>query len=238
MKLDKKVIAITFARAGSKGIPNKNIKMLVDKPLLGHAITSAKACSYIDGCFVSTDGNEIKQVAEAYEATVINRPEALSSDTANEWDAWQHAVSHLVEGGVMALDDVFVSVPCTSPLRTSEDITKIVDSFLQSDCDLALGICEADRNPYFNMVTQNKSGEIDVVCNATTYIRRQDVPEVWNITTVAYVTTPRFILNNQGVLAGKTLGVEIDKAHSIDIDTSLDFEFAEFLMTKLQHHQT
>lgn len=227
-----KVIAFTFARAGSKGVPNKNIRLLNGKPLLQYALCAAKGSNFIQEHYVSTDGKEIAKVALNDNAKVIERPDKLSSDTANEWHAWQHAVQELLQAGLMSEKDIFVSVPCTSPLRNTEDLDKVITAFLSNKCDLALGITQSDHNPYFNMVKSDSNNIISLLCESEKYVRRQDVPAAWNITTMAYVTTAEFILRGDGVLCGETLGVQMDKARSLDIDTELDFLFAEFLMNK------
>ena len=120
-----KIIAFTFARAGSKGVPGKNIKLLNGKPLLAYAIEAAHGCELIEEHFVSTDGKKIAQVANQLGVKVIVRPHKLASDAASEWNAWQHAVKQLIDENMMSENDIFVSVPCTSPLRTSDDITTV-----------------------------------------------------------------------------------------------------------------
>jgi len=228
-----KIIAFTFARAGSKGVPGKNIKLLNGKPLLAYAIEAAHGCELIEEHFVSTDGKKIAQVANQLGVKVIVRPHKLASDAASEWNAWQHAVKQLIDENMMSENDIFVSVPCTSPLRTSDDITKVIEKFIRNDCDLALGITEADHSPYFNMVKCDSNDTVSILCDGESYVRRQDAPEAWNITTMAYVSTARFILGSNGVMDGRVLGVKMDKARSLDIDTELDFLFAEFLLLKL-----
>ncbi|ATC95524.1 acylneuraminate cytidylyltransferase family protein [Pseudoalteromonas tunicata] len=228
----KKIIAFTFARAGSKGIINKNIKPLCGRPLIEYAIESGRTHPLINDVYVSTDGNEIAAIAAQAGAKVINRPEHLAADTASEWHAWQHAVEQLVQNNEMGLDDIFISLPATAPLRDAQDVTNALTQFSVSDADLALGITTADRSPYFNMVVQNDAGLIELVINEHNYVRRQDVPVVWDVTTVFYVSTARFILENTGVLSGKTLGIVVPKERAIDIDTQYDFDIAEFLMNK------
>ncbi|MBR8842647.1 acylneuraminate cytidylyltransferase family protein [Pseudoalteromonas sp. JC3] len=227
-----KVIAFTFARAGSKGVPNKNIRLLHGKPLLQYAIESAHACQLIDKHYVSTDGDAIKDIAKSLGCEIIHRPESLASDSASEWLAWQHAVQYLVARGEMSKSDIFVSVPCTSPLRTSADISSAIEAFLTNTCDLALGITEADHSPYFNMVKMDSEGVIETICGDETFTRRQEVPVSWNITTMVYVTTAEYILRESGVMDGRILGVKMPKLRAIDIDTEIDFEYAEFLLNR------
>ncbi|GKW51895.1 acylneuraminate cytidylyltransferase [Pseudoalteromonas sp. NCCP-2140] len=227
-----RIFAITFAREGSKGIKGKNIKHMNGKPLLAYSIDLAKKIPTVHDIFVSTDGTEIAEIAREYGAEVIIRPAELASDCANEWDAWQHAIKYLKANFGMHDDDLLLSLPCTSPLRSLPDINKLIEEFKDSSSDLALCITESARNPYFNMVNADNSGIVNLVCDAGKFHRRQDVPKVYDITTVGYLTTARFISSANGVLSGKTLGVVVPRASSIDIDEQLDFDFAELLLKK------
>ncbi|WP_212750704.1 cytidylyltransferase domain-containing protein [Pseudoalteromonas aurantia] len=227
-----KLFVVTFARGGSKGLSNKNIKLLNGKPLLTYSLNVAKELANVEAVFVSTDSGEIAKVAKQYNAQVIERPSDLATDTANEWDAWQHSVMYLKQNYNMQDDDLFLSLPCTSPLRTKEDIEKLVSEFECSQADLALCVSESTRNPFFNMVTLNSDKYAQVVCDVGQFHRRQDVPPVFDITTVGYVTTAQFVLAADSVLSGSTLGVEIPKSHSVDIDDQCDFDFAEVLIKR------
>ena len=93
--------------------------------------------------------------------------------------------------------------------------------------------CQTNHNPYFNMVTYKKNNKLKKILSLKkNIIRRQDAPEVFNMCTVAYVTSPSFIINNKNLFDGVTEGIEIDKNRSIDIDDILDFKFAENIYTK------
>ena len=99
---------------------------------------------------------------------------------------------------------------------------------------MVVGITEATRSPYFNMVKKNDDGFIDVLIkNDNCYTRRQETPVVFDLTTVAYVSRPDFIIKSSGIFDGRVSGVEIPAERALDIDTELDFEIAEFLMDKV-----
>lgn len=96
----KKILAIIPARGGSKGLPGKNIKPLCGKPLIGWTIEQAKACEYIDEIFVSTDSQEIADVAENFGVKVPSlRPQELASDTASSMDVILYTLNLLGGGG-------------------------------------------------------------------------------------------------------------------------------------------
>lgn len=226
------VIAFIFARGGSKGVPRKNIKPLAGKPLIAHAIDTAKASRHVQRVIVSTDDPEIAEVAKAYGAEVpALRPAELASDTASEWLAWRHAITDLAGGPF----DVFVSVPATAPLRSVEDVDACIEMLLTGDCDIVITASEAHRNPYFNMIVREADGSARVVISPEGKItRRQDAPVVYDVTTVAYAARPDFVLRETGVFAGRTKAVIVPTERALDIDTPLDFELAEFFLARRQ----
>ncbi len=225
--------AFTFARGGSKGLPGKNIRLLAGKPLIGWAIEQALGVAEIGRVVVSTDDPEIAEVAKHFGAEVpFLRPEHLASDTAPEWDAWRHALSFL-ERREGQLPDPFISVPATSPLRLPEDIAACLAQYNRGDADMVVAVTEAHRNPWFNLLKKQADGTV-APANAPVgaVVRRQDAPAVYDMTTIAYVANPRHVLENRGVFSGRVRAVEVPVERSIDIDTPLDFEIAEFLMNK------
>ena len=225
-----KRFAFIFARGGSKGVPGKNIKEIYGKPLIAYSIEIAKEIESIEKVFVSTEDNNIATVAKNFGAEIIPRPQRLAQDTSSEWIAWQHAVKWLEEKKENF--DIFISLPATSPLRNKKDISQCISS-LDERTDMVVGITEANRSPYFNMVEKNDDGFINILIkNDNGYTRRQETPTVFDMTTVAYVTRPEFIRNYKGIFEGKVKGVEIPAERALDIDTELDFEIAEFLMYK------
>ena len=115
------IVAVIFARGGSKGVMRKNIRPLAGKPLIAYAIEVARASRWIDQVVVSTDDPEIAAVAQHYGAEVpFMRPSELARDDSPEWLAWRHAIRTLGAGQGRAID-VFVCVPATSPLRAVEE---------------------------------------------------------------------------------------------------------------------
>ena len=221
-----KTHAFVFARGGSKGIPHKNIRILEGKPLLAWSIEMAKSLPEIDLVFVSTDDLEIGEVARAWDAEVITRPTELAQDDAPEWLAWQHAVREVQN--MFGEFGRFLSLPATSPLRRKSDVQSCLDA-LNKQTDMVVSITEAAHSPWFNMVTIEEDSSLKLLFNSD-YRRRQDVPLAFNITTVAYVTRPSFILNHSGIWSGIIHGVKVPRERAVDIDTPFDLRVAEILM--------
>ena len=229
--MKKKTYAFIFARGGSKGLPNKNIKKLIDRPLLAHSISLALSIPRISKVFVSTECEKISKVAKAYGALVIPRPSELAGDESPEWLAWQHAVNWV--NSKYGKFDQFLSLPCTAPLRIVHDVVKCLDNFEIGDSEMVITITEAHRSPWFNMVSPDSNKYLNVVLNdSETIYCRQKAPVVFDMTTVAYVTSPNFIIKNNSIWDGRVKGVIIPKERSIDIDDAFDFNIAEFLMQK------
>lgn len=226
------VVGAIFARGGSKGVSRKNTYPLAGKPLIAHAIEAALASEWIDRVIVSTDDAEIADVARQYGAEVpFIRPPELARDDSPEWLAWQHAVRTLKTAEGEPEMNVFVSIPPTSPLRVVEDVDACIKTLVKSDADLVFTVTPAEGNPYFNMVVLDEAGyaRLMIPPDRTIY-RRQDAPPVYNIVTVAYAARPQFVLNANSMFEGKIKAVIVPKERALDIDTKLDFKFAEFMM--------
>ena len=225
-----KTFGFIFARGGSKGVPRKNLRLVGGKPLVAHAIETARAVGRIERIIVSTEDKEIAQVARDFGAEVpALRPAELASDAASEWLAWKHAVEVLAGGPF----DLCVSVPATTPLKAPADVDACIDAYLAGSCDMVITGSDPRCNPYYNMFTCDAEGYARVVIPPEGRVtRRQDAPACYQLATVAYVTTPDFIRRAEGVLAGRTKAVVVPFERALDIDTPLDLEFVEFLWNR------
>ena len=225
--------AFIFARGGSKGLPGKNIRPLAGKPLIAYAIEVALQSNYVDRVIVSTDDESIAQVAREYGAEVpFMRPAHLASDTSSEWLSWQHALNYLQNMG--AMPELFLSVPTTSPLRYASDLDACIYMLLKENHDMVVTASEAARNPYFNMV-KVVDGQVEVAVKPDApIVRRQDAPQFFDMTTVAYAAKSSFVLANRSVFDGSVGLMVVPEERALDIDTLLDFKIADFLMRERQ----
>ncbi|BED87996.1 acylneuraminate cytidylyltransferase [Pseudoalteromonas sp. MM1] len=226
-----KNFAFIFARGGSKGLPGKNIKPLLGKPLIEYSIDIAKSSTSIDKVFVSTDDSEIAKIAADAGAGVIFRPNELATDKSPEWLAWRHAIEHVKQ--LHGEFDSFISLPATSPLRNLYDVEAAILKRVETKADICISVVEASRSPFFNMVKQSKNGFFELVNEPESSVeRRQDAPKVYDITTVVYAASPSFIMHNYGLFSGNVTSIEVPKERAVDIDDIYDFLLAEAILKK------
>lgn len=225
------VVAFVFARGGSKGLPGKNLRPLGGTPLVARAIETARASAHVDRVVLSTDDPRIAEVGRAHGAEVpFLRPAELAGDAAPEWLAWRHALEAVESAPGARPVDVFVSLSPTAPLRTADDVDRCIDSFLADDCDIVITVTPARRNPYFNMVVLAADGGATLAVRPKHPIhRRQSAPEMYDMTTVAYVARPAFIRAADDIFDGRVRAVVVPPERAVDIDTELDLRFAETL---------
>lgn len=224
------VVALICARGGSKGLPGKNIRPLAGKPLIAWSILQAKAVARVRRVIVSTDSDAIAAASVAAGAEVpFMRPAELAQDKSPEWLAWRHALDFLkAEEG--SYPEVLLVVPATAPLRAVEDIERCLDLFEKKGADVVLTVSASSRNPWFNMVRVKDDGFITLVNSPDPPIRRrQDAPVVYDLTPVAYVTSPDFVMSSNGIFEGRVAHVLVPPERAVDIDTALDFRIAECL---------
>jgi CMP-N,N'-diacetyllegionaminic acid synthase len=220
-------IATICARGGSKGVPRKNIRPLLGKPLITYTIEQALAHTQIDQVFVSTDSAEIALVARAAGAEVpFQRPSELASDTAAKLPVIEHLVAWVVEhvGPVSRI----VDLDPTSPLREACDIDACL-ALLDADTDAVISGYEAGKNPYFNMVEASSDGSVKLVKTIPGgVLARQAAPSVYAMNASIYCWHHHSL--SKGLWQGLTRLHVMPRDRSIDIDDPIDFALVELLM--------
>lgn len=224
-----KIVAFIFARGGSKGVPRKNCE-IGGRSLLARSIDVARQVPSISRVILSTDDPEIAAVGRRLGAEVpFLRPSDLATDAAPERLSWRHAVQWVRDHYGPDSFETFVSLPVTAPLRKTEDVERCLDAFKAPPaCDIVITMTRARSNPYFNMVRMTADGLVTLaITDGAKPVRRQDAPKVFDMTCVAYVTTPNHIMTTDGLFDGRVKGVEVDEISAIDIDTEFDLKLAE-----------
>jgi len=196
-------ICTICARGGSKGVPNKNIRLLQGKPLIAHSITQAQESKLFSKIAVSSDSDQILEIAnQAKVDYTIKRPENLANDQAAKLPAIRHCVEEAEKLSKQNFS-TFVDLDATSPLRKVEDIIEAVELIEKSDSDNLLSGTPSHRSPYFNMVEFDQDNSLKLVKPLENKLNRRQDPD-----TLLYV------------MPGE---------RSRDIDSELDFKIVEFL---------
>ena len=232
------IIAGIFARGGSKGVPNKNLRIVAGKSLLQRAVEHALSIKDVTDVYCSTDSSQIADEALRHGALVPwLRPSELAQDTSKEWDSWCHLVKWLNTKEIYPT--YLVTVPTVSPLRSLEDLNACVDLALSSKADVVMAVSEANRNPWFNIVTINQeTKQVRLVNEPKTKIyNRQAAPVVYDVSTVTFVIKCEFLLKSSSIYDGETRALVLPRSHCIDIDTEDDIEYADYLLKKRENLQ-
>ncbi|WP_419767370.1 cytidylyltransferase domain-containing protein [Arcobacter sp.] len=227
----KNVLCTICARGGSKGVKNKNIKELNGKPLIAYTIEQAKASGLFEHIVISTDSDDIANVAKQYGAEVFfKRSHEMASDTAGKLDVIKDAFKRSEEYYNTEFD-YLIDLDATAPLRSIDDITDSFNQFKENDNDNLITAMPSRRSPYFNLVEQDKNGKVYLskkLDNAV--VRRQDAPKSYDMNASIYIWKREVILNESSLFLDNTGLYVMPEIRSIDIDTELDYKFVEFLM--------
>ncbi|WP_144393552.1 cytidylyltransferase domain-containing protein [Pleionea sediminis] len=223
------VIAVVPARAGSKSIPDKNIKLLAGKPLIYWPIKSALDCDYIDRVIVSTDGEKIAGVAAQCGAEVYERPAHLATDDSLVIDCLRDLISTLKSEGSEA--KYMLLLEATSPLRSQNDIVECIE--LLEQYDSVATFTEAELNPWRAWKLEN--GEVKpFIDGAIPWLPRQKLPPAIQLNGAVYGFRVDLLPEDSvSLLFGKQGAVLMPADRSIDIDNETQFRMAEgFLLRK------
>lgn len=228
---NKTVLSIIPARGGSKGLPGKNIKMFMGKPLIGWTIESARRSSYIDRVLVSTDSFEIGEIAKTYGAEIpFMRPKELSNDQASGNSVISHALDW-VEQNEHIIYDYFVLLQPTSPLRETWQIDEaIIKLNANKSANSLVSIKEVSEHPYWMKKLNDKGYLEDFIDKKESVSRRQDLPQVFIVNGALYLSKPKYFQKYQNFYLFDCLPYLMDQTTSVDIDDLNDFEYAETMM--------
>jgi CMP-N,N'-diacetyllegionaminic acid synthase len=228
-----KVLCTICARSGSKGVKNKNIKILNGKPLIAYTIKQAKQSKLFEHIVVSTNSDDIANISKKYGAEVFfKRDEKLASNMAGKLEAIKDAFVRSEEYYGTKFD-YLIDLDVTSPLRNVDDIKNSFAKFLQNNNDNLITAMPSRRSPYFNIVEVDKNGKVTLsktINNSIT--RRQDTPKSYDMNASIYIWKRDIILNEKSLFLENTGLYIMPEERSIDIDSEIDFEFVEFLMEK------
>ena len=226
-----KNFAIIPARSGSKGLKDKNIKLLNGKPLLVYTIEAAKSSGLFNEIFVSTDSEKYAKIAREWGASVpFLRSDELSTDTASSWDVAKDVIKRYRDTG-KEFDTVALLQP-TSPLRTAEDIIAGYNKMKEKDANIIVAVCEVDHSPLWSNILPEDFSLTKFINQDLVNIPRQSLPSYYRINGALYIVKTEYLMSTDNIYADKSFAVIMSKEHSIDIDDKIDFIIAEALMNE------
>lgn len=226
------MLAIIPARGGSKGLPGKNIRPLCGKPLIAYTIEQALKAKSITRVIVSTDCDEIAEVAKKYGAEVpFKRPDSLATDNAKAIDVYTHLLDSLygtIEAAPNECLDCAVLLP-TCPLRAISDIDNAVRKFYKEAADSVISYTE-EHHPVAWHRYLNEDGTFQNIFPDT--IENRQAERTSYYPNGAIYIFKRKLLNEGRYYSEKTYAYLMDRKSSVDIDTLDDFNYAEYLLRK------
>jgi CMP-N,N'-diacetyllegionaminic acid synthase len=219
------------ARGGSKGVKGKNLKLINGKPLIGYSIEHAINSGLFEHIVVSTDSDEIADMAKKFGAEVFfKRPDHLASDTSAKIPVIRHAFKES-EKHFQKQFDILVDLDATSPLRNHTDILNAYNQFIKHGNGNLITAMPARRSPYFNLVELTNEGDVILSKKLNnTITRRQDSPKCFDMNASIYIWKRDVILTNDSLFLEKTGLYVMPEERSIDIDSEMDLKFVEFIM--------
>ena len=227
------VLGLITARGGSKGVPGKNVKLLAGKPLIVWTIEAALTSGRINRLILSTDSDEIADVAKSAGCEVpFIRPPALATDTATSNDVIRHALET-----IDSADHRVVLLQPTSPLREAQDINGCLDAQAASDGPFAVSVCVADPPPEY-IFRVGAGQRLSPVVARPKASRRQDLPMTYTLNGAVYVFERTWFLTTGELNITEAVPYEMPAERSIDIDIEMDFKFAEMWMMRREFGST
>ncbi|MFA5462067.1 MAG: acylneuraminate cytidylyltransferase family protein [Sulfurimonas sp.] len=225
------ILCTICARGGSKGVKNKNIKDLRGKPLIAYTIEQALDSKLFEHVVLSTDSDNISNIAKQYGAEVFFKRNAeMASDTAGKLDVIRDAFIRSEEYYNQKFDYI-IDLDVTAPLRSVEDIINSFKQFQDDNNDNLITAMPSRRSPYFNLVEEDKNGKVYLSKKLdSTIVRRQDAPKSYDMNASIYIWKREIILNEKTLFLENTGLYVMPEERSIDIDTELDYKFVEFLI--------
>lgn len=223
------MLAVIPARGGSKGVPGKNIKMLAGQPLISYTIKAAVESGVFEKVIVSTDSREIADIAVRYGAEVpFLRPKEIAGDLTSSDDVVLHALTYYKENGV-EFDEVCKLQP-TSPFRDGNHIKEAHQLFRSKKADFLVSVCECEHSPLWAGIIGEDLRLDNFISEGAKRACRQDLPTYYRLNGAIYMGKTEQFISTKNFLGKNSIAYVMSQQNSVDIDSELDFMFAEVIM--------
>ena len=225
MYKNKTFLGIIPARGGSKRLPKKNVLNLCGKPLVAWSIEAGLNSSYLDMLVVSSDDDQILDIASHSRVHTLKRPDELATDVASTFDTLKHVLDKTEK------HDYVVLLQPTSPLRTENHIDDAIEFLEAREADAIVSVCEADHNPSWCGTLDDSLSMKGFLKDEFTNKRSQDLEKFYKLNGAIYICKVDKLLEEKKlILKDKVYAFIMDRKSSIDIDEQIDFKIAESIM--------
>ncbi len=222
----KRFLAVIPARGGSKRLPNKNRLILSGKPLVSWTIEASNNSHYIDKTIVSSDDHTILSIAQNEGVEILLRPSSLSTDKAGTYDVIKHVLDSLCSDSF----DYLVLLQPTSPLRTTEHIDEAIEQLYDQKAEAIISVTEMEHSPLWSNTLPQNGCMKNFISSELKGKRSQDLDCYYRLNGAIYIVNIKQFLLEHEFFCDKSYAYLMPPDASVDIDTMLDFVFAEALM--------
>ena len=223
-----KVLGIIPARAGSKGIPGKNMVVIQGKPLIYYSISVAQKAQTLDHFFVSTDGSEIRDVCSEYTDQVWMRPENLARDESNISDVIRYHLEELKKQG--QTPDIIVLIQPTSPLRRARDIDECVGRLQNSKANSIISVSSLEDHHPSRLYRLDSRGAMESLDPDHEQTPRQDLETLYQRNGCIYACKTEAFLKHRHIMASPQISYIMPSEDYLNIDTPRDLQLAEIMI--------
>ena len=228
----KNVLCTICMRGNSKGVKNKNLKLINGKPLLYYTVIKAIKSKLFDEIVVSSDSKKILSLCKKLGIkNLINRPNKLATDTSGKIPVIIHALLN-TEKKLKKNFNYVVDLDVTAPLRSIDDIRKSLNILIKKKSDNLVTACVSRKNPYFNIIEKKKSQIVLAKKIKIKILRRQDAPITYDLNPSIYIWKCSSLLKNPSIYQKKTEVYLMPQSKSFDIDNDEDLEITKLFLKK------
>lgn len=228
------ILGLIPARGGSKGIPQKNIKLLCGKPLIVYTIEEALKSKYLTKVVTSTDDEVIARIAKENGSEVVNRPKELATDNSLVIETVKYTINFIEYKEGLKFDYVILLQP-TSPLRTVKDIDNSIRKMIDLNADSVVSVTEVgDKHPARMKIIVNER-IVDIFDKSLDFAPRQELPKIYIRNGAVYGAKREVIFKNNSLRGDDCVAYIMPEERSINIDTEIDFLLAELLMKNVKN---
>lgn len=223
----KTFLAIIPARGGSKRLPRKNVLDLAGKPLIAWTIDAGLKSKYIDKVIITSDDDEILDIAKQFGSYIIKRPDELASDTSTSFDAIKHTIDNVEKY------DFIILLQPTSPLRNFKHIDEAIKLLESKKADAIVSVTEMDHSPLWSNTLPDDDNMNSFLRDEVKNSRSQDLEKYYRLNGAIYICkTDRLLAEKSFFIKDNIFAYPMDRKSSIDIDEEIDFLIADSLIKK------